>query len=409
MESFRSDPGGPPKRSCAALGGAALAVMLAAAVTFAGAAPPPPPVQQLHPLSPSFDMRVPVPPTPVTVAGESRLVYELHLTSFAEEPLVLERVDVFDVEGGRVVAEVRGSDLGDRLGGPGVASSDADPRTIAAGMHAVVYIELTLAEGEVPAALEHRIAYSGSADDRPPVTVRGARTPVRSERPVVLSPPLRGGPWAAVYDPSWERGHRRVVYTVGGRARIPGRFAIDWFKLDADGRLASDNDDEVDNWYGHGADVLAVADAVVAATRDDVAESATLSAYSRPRLEDASGNYVALDLGDGRYAFYEHLAPGSVRVAPGERVRRGQVIAALGFTGSTSGPHLHLHVADANSPLGAEGLPFVLESFEILGAYEDFDAFGDAPWTAFDGAISPRRSEERPGPNVVVDFETIER
>lgn len=67
------------------------------------------------------------------------------------------------------------------------------------------------------------------------------------------------------------------------------------------------------NWHGHGADVLAVADGLVAAARDDVPESATLSDHPRHSLEDATGNYIALDLGDGRYAFYEHLEPGSIR------------------------------------------------------------------------------------------------
>src|SRR5262252_10747196 len=31
-------------------------------------------------------------------------------------------------------------------------------------------------------------------------------------------------------------------------------------------------------------------------------------------------------------------------------------------------PHLHFHLADANSPLESEGLPYVLESFEQLAA-----------------------------------------
>jgi hypothetical protein len=47
-----------------------------------------------------------------------------------------------------------------------------------------------------------------------------------------------------------------VIYTVAGTARIPGH-AIDWIALDAAGRYA---------------DVLAVADAVVAAVRDDMPE-----------------------------------------------------------------------------------------------------------------------------------------
>lgn len=52
-----------------------------------------------------------------------------------------------------------------------------------------------------------------------------------------------------------------------------------------------------------------------------------------------------LDLGDNRHAFYGHLLPGSLRVKPGDRVRRGQVIGRLGNSGNSTGPHLHFHNA----------------------------------------------------------------
>src|SRR5690606_16434230 len=141
-------------------------------------------------------------------------------------------------------------------------------------------------------------------------------------------------------------------------------YAIDWIQLDADGRHAQGDPEIVANWHAYGTEVLAVADAVVAAVRDDVEESETLSAHPDLPLEDGSGNYVVLDLGGNRYAFYEHLKPGSVRVAVGDRVGKGETLAELGFTGHASGPHLHFHVADGVVPLGSEGLPFVIDAFE---------------------------------------------
>jgi uncharacterized protein (TIGR02246 family) len=114
------------------------------------------------------------------------------------------------------------------------------------------------------------------------------------------------------------------------------------------------------------------------------------------------GNRVVLDLGAGRYVHYEHLRPGSISVGPGERVRRGQVIAAVGFTGHSMGPHLHLHVADSDSPLDAEGLPFVLEGFELLGTYGQGDGIGRAPWTPLDPATEAQRVAELPAPIAVV-------
>ena len=69
-------------------------------------------------------------------------------------------------------------------------------------------------------------------------------------------------------------------------------------------------------------------------------------------------------------------------VTRGQRVRSGQAIAELGSSGSTSsGPHLHFHVADRNSLLSAEGLPFVWRRFDQLGAFRSIEALatGD-PW-----------------------------
>jgi murein DD-endopeptidase MepM/ murein hydrolase activator NlpD len=350
---------------------------------------------QSHPLRQSFDLRVPAPPTPVAIDGAPWLVYELHLTGFARESLTVTSVEVLDGSTGAVLASFAAEDLGSRFDGTGRT------RTVAPGGHRVVYLEVSPPRDSVPTTLRHRVTYADAANSSTHV-VTGDTVAVGRDAPVVLGPPLRGGPWAAVHDPFWERGHRRVFYAIDGRARLPGRFAIDWIRLDADGRAARGDADVVANSLGYGADVLAVADAVVAAARDDMSEALRISGRRSNPIGDASGNYVALDLGGGRYAFYEHLKPGSVRVSKGQRVRRGEVIGALGFTGDSTGPHLHLHVADASAPLAAEGLPFVLEGFTVLGKYEDVSALGSAPWTACEEP-SPRR-HERPAPNVVVDF-----
>jgi murein DD-endopeptidase MepM/ murein hydrolase activator NlpD len=209
----------------------------------------------------------------------------------------------------------------------------------------------------------------------------------------------------AIYGPSWERGHRRVLYTVDGRARIPGRFAVDWMRLDDEGLLAPAGSQQTESAYGYGVDVLAVADAVVTVARDGVPEAGSDTSRKRA-LTDGAGNYVVLRLDDKHHVFYEHLAPGSIRVAAGDRVRKGQVIAAIGSTGDSSSAHLHFHVADGDSPLGAEGLPFALEAFSLLGAYADIELLGSRPWTPRDETGGDaRRSRELPAPNVVLMFD----
>jgi murein DD-endopeptidase MepM/ murein hydrolase activator NlpD len=93
-----------------------------------------------------------------------------------------------------------------------------------------------------------------------------------------------------------------------------------------------------------------------------------------------------------------------VGVHAGERVRRGQVLARLGYTGDSTGPHLHFHVADAPSALAAEGMPWVLEGYERLGGYASMAAFGQGDaWTP-EAPERRARRVELPEANAVVRF-----
>jgi murein DD-endopeptidase len=320
----------------------------------------------------------------VAIDGRDWLIYELHLTNFSREPLRILQVEVQADEVGKLEA-FSGDDLAGRVGLAAVSRKETQP--VQPGERAIVYLEVPVNPQRPPRVLRHRVEFA-AASGKPGVDVVGGEVAVRAKAKLALGAPLRGGPWAAVYAWEWPRGHRRVFYTLEGRARLPGRLAIDWVRRDENGLAARGDADIVKNSLGYRAEVLAVADARVAAVRDGIAESERVSANPRPSLDDAAGNYLALDLGDGRFAIYEHLAPGSIRVARGDQVRRGQVLALLGFTGSSTEPHLHFHVADNPSPLLGEGLPFEFDEFRLHGAGQP-------------GV----RKRERPAPNALVSFD----
>lgn len=364
---------------------------LSAVLASAAAAAPAAPVRD------AFELAVTQAPAAVPVDGGIQLVYELHLTNFAAMPLRPLRLDVIDGHGA-LLARIDAKALRQRLAPIGV--TDDGTQAIQPGRRAVVYLELPLPAGATPQRLSHRLAYALPGGEA--CTVEGAPTqPGRA--PSVLGPPLRGGPWVAIHEPSWPRGHRRVFHATDGAAVVPGRFAIDFVRVDGRGRIARGDADRVRAHLGYGAEVLAVADAVVHAVRDNMGESDRLSTHPEHPLGDATGNYVALELGDGRFAFYEHLKPGSVRVKPGQRVRRGDTLAALGNTGESTGPHLHLHVGEAGTPL-AEGAPFVFDRFRVLGRYADLGTLGSQRWSPPPAAHPAARAGERPAPNTVLLF-----
>jgi murein DD-endopeptidase MepM/ murein hydrolase activator NlpD len=323
--------------------------------------------------------------------------------------VVLTRLEVIDAVRSSRVAEFRDSQLAAVLGRVGARVEGAERQTIPAGGRTIVYLWLPLADGvATPTRLQHRIELDlMRPTERLHTSVTDVGSAVSGEQPIVLNPPLRGGPWVALYDPMMLGGHRTSVYTLDGRARIPARFAIDWVRLAADATRARGDAKGIANWHGYGSEVLAVADGIVAEAVDDMTENATLSENEAPlALENASGNYVTLDLGRDHYAFYEHLKHGSIAVKRGDRVRSGQVIGQLGNSGSSSsGPHLHFHIADARSELAAEGLPYVFRNFEVVGAYDGIETFTTGErWKPPSPAAAGRRSMELPGANTVILF-----
>ena len=380
----------------------ASAVLLLIVAATAASEPRPPLVQ-------TIDILIPSPPRSVTIASTRHLAYELHVTNFRPYDVVLNRLEVIDAARGSRVAEFRDSQLAAKLGRVGARVEGAERQTVPAGGRAIVYLWLPLANGvAIPTRLQHRIELDlMRPTGRLQSVVTDSGSTVSSDKPITLNAPLRGGPWVALYDPMMIGGHRTSIYTLDGHARIPARFAIDWVKLGEDATHARGDATSIANWYGYGAEVLAVADGVVAEAFDDMAESATLSESEAPlALENASGNSVTLDLGSGRYAFYEHLKHGSITVKRGDRVKSGHVIGLLGNSGSSSsGPHLHFHVGDARSELAAEGLPYVFRNFEVVGAYERIDAFETGErWKSPSPAAAGKRSLELPDANTVVFF-----
>ncbi len=380
----------------ATLSAMAVLVVLPLLAGFGDAPPPDAPRTVVQ----GAEIAAPHSPQVARVGDRSLLVYEVHLTSFARNPLQLLQVEVISEPGGQVLQALAGSDLVQALGVVGGPPDSRERSRLDAGLRTIVYLSVPVAEASPPTVLSHRVRFRTA--DGAEAVASGGRVGVDPRRSTTLAPPLRGGPWVAVYDPAMERGHRRVVYATQGRAVIPGRHAIDWMTPRASPEGMPANPWQHTN--GFGAEVLAVADAKVVAVRDDLKEPEAGAERPRTGLADAPGNAVTLLLPDGRYAHYEHLAPG-VLVKPGDRVRQGQVIGRMGSTGQASRPHLHFHVSDASSALDAEGQPYPLRGWRPVGRYSSIDSFHKGDAWAQTPATSSSDDASLPLPNSVVVFD----
>lgn len=335
----------------------------------------------------------------VDINGLSTAYYELIITNLSADTVQLKALTIYNTRDSIACFQLDEQALKTNTRALHHADNNA---VIPPRQTVMAYIELGIRKNihRIFPAVTYAIAHQPTPQD---FTINSSAAICFMQLPVVIGKPLREGAWAAVYEPSWDRGHRRVVYTVDGKSRIPGRYAIDFIMLNEQGQFATGDPNLVNQWLGYGADVLAVADGEVSSVRTDFTESKTLDDHAAEPAERATGNYVSIKLNNQQLAFYEHLMPNSIKVKVGQKVKKGQVIGKVGFTGQTTGPHLHFHLADIDSPLGAEGLPFIFESFDVLGSYPDFEQFGKAPWRKTE--LQPAtRFQERPAPNFVVRF-----
>ena len=97
------------------------------------------------------------------------------------------------------------------------------------------------------------------------------------------------------------------------------------------------------------------------------------SAAERDRPTAIVGNNVFFEIAPNVFAWYAHLRQGSLAVKVGDAVKAGALIAKLGNTGPSEGPHLHFGLLDKPDPIAGRSLPFVFDSFTLDGAV-DFDA-----------------------------------
>jgi murein DD-endopeptidase len=390
------------KSKCRRIVAALFALAIFAFTAINAAAQSDNPAHTPTPLGAPLDITVPANPTAFKAGSEWHLVYELHVANLGKWDCQLTRIEVLAADRAAIqLAQIRLASFADKelealMSHPG---QDAAEKTkITPGSFAVAYLWLTFDKLEYfPAKIQHRIAMK-VGDYPEAITLEGVPVTVNKNPVAVIAPPLRGENWLAGNGPSNISIHRRALIPVGGRARIAQRYAIDWVQLYPGGKTHHGDAKDNRNYRAYGAEIHAVADGVVMQTKDGIQQNVPNEKPAVPiTLETIGGNHVIVDIGNGLFAFYAHMQPGSVRVKPGDHVRRGDTLGLVGNSGNSSEPHLHFHLCDANSELACEGVPYAFAAFELQG--------NGWAWRQSEPPAAPlQREMEMPAENDVVRF-----
>jgi len=364
-------------------------LLLAASPALAGDPHPPP-------LNVSFLAQ----PSPIVQNGQTRLFYEMLITNFSKSAYVL---DAIEAKAGDTQTKVSGPAFAPLIANLGVATPNDErvARTIGGGRSVIVYLTLDLGKSAAPGAIAHTLHVL--TDQKEPHDI------VPQDKPIIVAPPLRGQ-WIAgdSVNNLPDAAHRRAVLIDNGHAWLAQRFAIDWVQIETVNGQATTfkgAEDKNESYFCYDQPIYSVAPGKVVDASDGMAENVPHSGKYAVAIgfNNAAGNHVVVEIAPHRYVLYAHMRPGTVQVKSGDRVHAGQILGHVGNTGSSTEPHLHMHIDDQPSFLAGNGVPYVFTEGEASGPIE---ANVSSPGLIHLGPIGPEHpfKNDYPAVNALVTF-----
>ena len=336
-----------------------------------------------------LDVEVPFSPGVLPTTDKKILSYELYVTNMIPLDYVFNRVDVIDADTQQVVRSLQGSELRKQVrisGENQIATDTKDPIPLNKGQRAIVFFFLEFPNNTlVPSKLSHRLFVTTPAGEK--ILNFEETTTVGQTTPVVLAPPLNGGPWLCDGAPASDSYHRRTLLSVDGVSRISQRYAIDFELLTPQGTTFTGDPSVNENYPCYSEPILASHSGTVAKVITGLPDNTPPEVPPFTDVDRVGGNGVILDIGNGKFIVHGHMQPGSITLKAGDNVVVGQQLGLIGNSGNSFEPHLHIQVCDRPSFLGAQGVPYVFSDYSLI-----------------EGSNSSQRNDELPTLNQVINF-----
>ncbi|QQP98631.1 peptidoglycan DD-metalloendopeptidase family protein [Lysobacter enzymogenes] len=202
------------------------------------------------------------------------------------------------------------------------------------------------------------------------VYLQGYRNPVVKNLPLAASSndngPLRYPGRASDLRPNeaWQTSSNHVggSQAFGLDTSVTGWDGDSW-----DSRRPGGAANKPEGQRAYGLPLYAMADGIVCESLNDLPEWKNYPRVSKEIEPEpvapstgqysAGGNFLKIKSGD-EVALYAHMQPGSIPaelLVPGATIKQGQYLGKVGYTGQSSGPHVHVHVSQETSPGSCEG------------------------------------------------------
>ncbi len=140
------------------------------------------------------------------------------------------------------------------------------------------------------------------------------------------------------------------------------QYAYDLLKV-AGGKSYNGDPLVNDSYLAYGEPILAPCDGRVVLAIDGVPDN--VPGDTNPI--HLTGNTLVLETEAGEFILLAHLREGSLAVARGDQVRKGQVLGACGNSGNSTEPHLHLQLQNVRDFHKATGARLYFDSLLVNG------------------------------------------
>lgn len=206
---------------------------------------------------------------------------------------------------------------------------------------------------------------------------------IEMSNPIIVEFPLRGE-WKAMNSP----GDKVPSH---GTNKLATRYAYDFIQVDwnRSGKPAYQGSffdylihgKSLDKYYAYGKVFHSPFDGTVVAAENgyfenaktnlfsDIANAYKHANYFDPNQDDVrsiAGNYVVIKYSDNIYAALCHLKTNFVMVSVGQKVKKGEPVGKVGYSGNSMAPHLHFQLMDSSDIRSTNGLAAAFEKYELF-------------------------------------------
>jgi biotin carboxyl carrier protein len=318
-------------------------------------------------------------PAPVLgTDGKVHLAYELFLTNAISLPFAVSSLDIADPATGETLLTIGPDDIQrdiTRLGDDAEGTDETGPITIAQSETWIAWIDVAVDPDAVPAQLQHTANGALQRPDGQAVEVDAVinTTTVSDAEAQVVSSPVAAGDWYMSEGCCSNFTHHRNGFApINGQGLVPQRFAVDFYKVDADGKTWEGDPSKVESYFSYREPIVSATSGTVVRAVDEFDNSTSLPGPPPiPPIIETVGNHVVVEIEPGRYLLYGHMDPGSVKVKVGDTVKVGQELGLIGTSGNSTTPHLHFQLQTEPTFFPTDSLPWVFDQFTLLGSVPD--------------------------------------